>query len=80
MARIEGPENPRWSWAGSNDGSLAWHSDTPCPQEATMFGHLARIFLDSVVKSEGSHFSDLFAFRKPSPPGRSEVCRAGERA
>lgn len=26
------------------DGSfLAWHSDTPCPQEATVFGRLARI-------------------------------------
>lgn len=28
----------------SSDGSfLAWHSDTPCPQEATVFGHLAQI-------------------------------------
>lgn len=28
----------------SGDGSfLAWHSDTPCPQEATVFGRLARI-------------------------------------
>lgn len=40
--RQGGQESPADRGQSSDGSFLAWHRDTPCPQEATVFGRLAQ--------------------------------------